>query len=885
VDRLLRLGVPADQREPIAGDLEEEFADLVERRGRVYADVAIWAAAARVAWRFRVHRAVQGRPLPPIADEVRRGAFWDSMRQDVRFGLRMLRRQPAFTAVALLALALGIGANTTIFSVVDAVLWRALPYPGAAEIVSIAEARPRENIVNGSVAPADFFDWRRESRSFAAMAAYMETALNLIAPGEPERLNGLAVSPGFLAALGMSPSDGRDLRPEEEIQGRHRVVLLTDALWRRRFGADPTIVGRTLTLDGNPYDVVGILPARFWWPTRPDLLVPLAISDRDRTLRGAHFLGVIARLAPGVSGAQARVEMAGIGERLSAAFPADNATHTNSVLPLRDVLVGDIRTTLLVLLGAVALVLLIACANVAALLLARASSRQRELAIRMTLGGARRRLVRQMLTESLVLSALGGGAGILLAAGSIGMWRQVLPSQFAALPGIDTLGLDGRVLAAALLVSLGTGVVFGVAPAFVASDHRAGRVLNDATRGSIGGVRGRRLRSMLIVAELALSLVLLVGAGLLIASFWKIVDVSPGFQPARVTTTRVSLPGAVYDDHAKAVAFYQAVLERLHAAPGIDRAAVTSAPPFSGLNNRLDLIIENRTIESPFPIRAHPRLVSAGYFQTMGIPLVRGRTFDDQDRPGAPLVAILNQSAVRRFWPDRDPLGERISLGRPGRWMAIVGVVGDVTHDGLDVGAEPEVYLPLPQEFSSLGSGFARGLTVVVRAAGDAAVAPLLRSAVSDVDDRQPVAAIRQMDELIAQSVAPRRLNLLLLSAFAGVAVVLTAAGLYGVMSYLVAQRTREIGLRMALGATPASMLGLVLRQAGAMTAAGIVVGLLGALLLARSLASLLFGVNPTDLAVYVAVSALLAVVASVAIAIPCARAARVDPIIALRDS
>jgi putative ABC transport system permease protein len=441
------------------------------------------------------------------------------------------------------------------------------------------------------------------------------------------------------------------------------------------------------------------------------------------------------------------------------------------------------------------------------------------------------------------------------------------------------------VLAAALLVSLGTGVVFGVAPAFVASDHRAGRVLNDATRGSIGGVRGRRLRSMLIVAELALSLVLLVGAGLLIASFWKIVDVSPGFQPARVTTTRVSLPGAVYDDHAKAVAFYQAVLERLHAAPGIDRAAVTSAPPFSGLNNRLDLIIENRTIESPFPIRAHPRLVSAGYFQTMGIPLVRGRTFDDQDRPGSPLVAILNQSAVRRFWPDRDPLDERISLGRPGRWMAIVGIVGDVSHDGLDVGAEPEVYLPLPQEFTSLGTGFARGLSVVVRAAGDAPVAPLLRSAVSDVDDRQPVAAIRQMDELIAQSVAPRRLNLLLLSAFAGVAVLLTAAGLYGVMSYLVAQRTREIGLRMALGATPAGMLRLVLRQAGVMTVAGIAMGLVGALLLARSLASLLFGVDPTDPAVYVVVSVLLALVAAVAIAIPCARAARVDPIIALRDS
>jgi len=885
VEALLHYGLPADQREPIAGDLLEEYVERTDRDGRLRALAAVWVQAARLAWRFRLERTVHGRPLPPIADEIRSSNMWDAVRQDITFAIRMLRRQPGFAVVAILALALGIGANTAIFSVVDAVLWRALPYASADEIVALAEARPREGRMNGPVAPADFFDWRRGSRSFTAMAAYNEIALNLTGRGEPERLRGLSVSPGFLAALGVSPVVGRDFAPDEETFGRHRVALLSDGLWRRRFGGDASIVGRTVTVDGNPYEVVGVLPARFWWPTRPDLLVPLALDDHDRTLRAAHFLRVVGRRNSGVSFTQAREEMAVIGRRLSAAFPVENANHTTSVQPLRDALVGDTRTALLTLLGAVALVLLIACANVATLLVARATTRQKELAIRMAVGGTRTRLVQQMLTESLVLAMVGGGVGLLLALWSVAGLRRMLPEQFAMLPGIDQLGLDARILASAFFVSVVTGLVFGVAPALVASDQRSGAMLSDAVRGTSGGARGRRLRSTLVVAELALSLILLVGAGLLMTSFWKITAVAPGFRPAQLVTMRLSLPASRYADHASAAGFYLALSDRLRSAPGIERVAVTSAPPFSGLNGRLNLEVENREIESTFPVRAHPRSVSPEYFQTLGIPLVRGRGFTDRDSADAPAVAIINQTAVRRYWPGLNPIGERISLGDPRRWREIVGVVGDIKHEGLDTEVAPEVYMPFQQEFTALGTALVRGLSVVVRASGDvAAVAPVLRTAVASVDEQQPVGAIQSMDDLIAHSVAPRRLNLLLLSVFAFVAVTLTAAGLYGVMAYLVAQRTREIGVRMALGATPSSVLGLVLRQAGGMTTAGIVIGLAGAFLFARYLTSLLFQVSAADPAVYLAVSLLLSGVAFLAIVIPCSRATRVDPLTALRE-
>jgi putative ABC transport system permease protein len=889
--RLVARFLPGDLREPIVGDLAEEYAATRERRGLARATVWVWVQAVRLAVTFRWERLVHGRGVPPIAEELRSvTTMWDAFRQDVVFSVRMLRRQPGFTVVALLALALGIGASTAIFSIVDAVLWRPLPYPRADRVMAVAEQRPRESRWFGPVAPADYFDWRRQNRSFSAVAAYMIAspgdAYNLTGSGEPERVRSLEVSPAFLSVIGATPAFGRDFRAEEETVGRHRVTLISDVLWRRRFAADPSIVGRTIAFDGNPFEVVGVLPPQFWWPSHPDVLVPLALDDHDRALRGAHFLSVLGRLRDDVSPARAREDLRIIGGRLSQDYPAENQYHAPNLRPLRDALVGDVRPALLVLLGAVAFLMLIACANVATLLLARAAGRQKELSIRRAVGATRSRVVQQMLTESLVVAFAGGAAGLLVAAWGLAAFRGTVPAQFAELPGIAGVGIDGRVLLAAIALCAITGMIFGVVPALVASDYRIGIALNEETRGSSGSARARRLRSALVVAELALSLVLLAGAALLIVSFNNLINVSPGFQPAQLVFARVTLPATRYGEHARTVAFFDALYERLLGAPGVRRVAATTSLPFDGPDSRLDLTIEHRTGESPFPVRAHSRIVSTDYFQTMGIALVRGRAFTDHDTESSGDVVMINEAAAKRYWPNENPIGQRISLGATNEWREIVGVVGDTRHEGLDADADPAAFLPQRQRFSNLGSGFERTMTVVIRTGGDlAALTSVIRSSVAEVDPQLPIGLVRPMDEVIAESVAPRRLNFVLVSAFALVALVLTAAGLYGVMAYLVTQRTREIGVRMALGASRRQVLALVLRQAGAMTLAGIAIGVAGALLLTRSMTSLLFGVSAADPLVYVGVSALLAAVAVLAVAVPSSRATRIDPLAALRET
>jgi putative ABC transport system permease protein len=816
--------------------------------------------------------------------------MWDALRQDVGFGFRMLRRQPGFATVAILALALGIGANTAIFSVVDAVLWRPLPYPAADRVMAIAEQRPRESRWFGPVSPADYFDWRRDNQSFSSIAAVTVVpgsgAYNLTGAGEPERVKPLEVSPAFLGVIGVMPAIGRDFRPEEETVGRNRVVLLSDGLWRRRFGGDPAVVGRAISFDGNVYEIVGVLPAHFWWPSRPDVVVPLALSDHDRGLRAAHFLDVVGRLRDGISPERAREDLRLIGARLSQAYPAENANHAPNLRPLRDAFVGDVRPALLVLLGAVVFVMFIACANVATLLLARAASRQKELSVRRAVGATRSRVVQQMLTESMVVSFAGGASGLLVAAWGLAAFRTIVPAQFAGLPGIAGVGIDGRVLAAAFGWSAITGMIFGMVPALVASDSRIGTALTEETRGSSGSLRAGRFRAALVVAELALSLVLLAGAALLIVSFRNLANVSPGFQPDQLVITRVTLPGARYGQHARTVAFFDALYERLRGAPGVHRVGATTSLPFDGPDSRLNLIIEHRTTQFPFPVRLHPRLVSTDYFQTMGIPLVRGRAFTEHDTEGSGNVIVINEAAARRYWPNENPIGRRISLGASADWREIVGIVGDTRHEGLDAETDPAGYLPQHQVFLSLGTGFERTMTVVARTSGDAAsVTSVLRTAVASIDPQVPIGLVRPMDDLIGDSIAPRRLNFVLVSAFAFVALVLTAAGLYGVMAYVVAQRTREIGVRMALGATRRQVLAMMFRQAGTMTGIGIALGVAGALLLTRSMRSLLFGVSAADPMVYVGVSALLAAVAVVAVAVPSSRATRIDPLLALRDS
>jgi len=880
--------LPRDLRESIQGDLAEEYPSIVARRGRVGAAVWFWWSVLRLVVAFRWERAAHGRPLPPIADEApRRFTAVESMTQDLLFAARLLRRQPAFTFVAVLMLALGTGATTAIFGVVDAVLWRPLPFAGSDRIVSIGEQRPREGRVHGPVAPADFYDWRRDSQSFTAIAAIDPGALNLSGSGEPERLRAIVTTTAFLDVLGISPRLGRNFRVDEETRGKNRVVLLADRLWRRRFGADPTVVGQSITLNSVPYLVVGVLPSTFWWPleccpagAEADLIVPYA-DDSAGATRSLHSLTVIARLKANVSLEQARAEMDAIGRRLSQLYPQENINHGPHTMPLQDWWVGDVRHALLLLATAVALLLTIACANLATLLLAKATGRQREIGVRIALGAGRARLVRQMLTESLLLTIVGGATGMLVAMWSIGAFRAMLPAHFLGLPGMARIAIDGRVLAIAVMVSAVTGLVFGVVPAFTASDQHTSATLREHGRGE-DTIRGGRARSALIVIEVALSVMLLVGAGLLMVSFKRLLDVAPGFQPENVLAAPVVLPESRYD-RARAVLFYQSLLERVRGLPQVESTGAISALPFSGSDARASFQIEGRTTQSALPVRAHPRLITPGYLTTLGIPLLRGRLFTDRDADGAADVVIINASAARRYWPGEDPIGKRISFAfGVARWLEIVGIVGDIKHASLDVDAEPEAYLSYRQSnFETM----TRFMTIVVRTRSDAAMmAPLLRAVVNELDADQAIGAVAQMQTLIDRTIAPRRLNLWLVSGFAFVALVLTGAGLYGVMAYLVAQRTHEIGVRVALGATSARVLALVLHQAGTMTALGLAIGVAAALAASRFLAGLLFGVSATDPVVYLAVGLVLAAVALLSIAVPLLRATRIDPLIALRE-
>jgi putative ABC transport system permease protein len=880
--RLFARFVPGDLRDPIAGDLHEEYLAMRDRRGRRRADAWLWWQSLRLAMTFRWESAAHGRPLPPIGDELRGfGSMWDGFRQDIGFGVRMLRRQPGFTAVALLALALGIGANTAIFSIVDAVLWRPLPYPSSNDVISIGEQRPRESRVHGPVAPADFYDWRSENHAFSAMAAIEAGPVNISGDGEPERARSVTVTAGFLDVLGIRPVLGRDFTRDEETAGRRRVALLSDGFWRRRFGAAPSVVGRTISVNDEPCDVLGVLPETFWWPTMPDVVLIYA-ARAEAPSRAQHSMDVIARLRPDVTFAQARSEMDLLGRRLSDQYPQTNAAHGPHLYTLQQSLVGDVRPALLVLLGAVALVLLIACVNVAMLLLAKATGRGREIAVRLALGAGRTRLVRQLLTESVLLAVAGGVAGVLVAAWAISLFRALAPASFTALPGVAGVAVDARVLVVAMAVSAATGLLFGVIPALTASDQKLTSALQEEGRGGSAGARSARVRGALLVAELALSLVLLVGAGLLMVSFKHVLDVSPGFEPQHIVVAPMDRQSGTFPE---VTVFYQTLLERVRSLPDVDAAALATPLPFIGDDGRTGFRIEGRTGQSPFPVRARPRFISPGYFATLGIPLVRGRTFTERDAAGAPDVVIINAAAARRYWPDEDAIGRRIDItfaDQP-RWFQIVGIVGDVKHASLEQDTDPEAYMPYGQ---APFRGNARRLAIVVRTqAALAAMAPRLRSAVTELDRNQPIGQVSAMEDVISASVAPRRLNLWLVGAFALVALVLTAAGLYGVMSYLVAQRTREIGVRMALGASPASVLMLMLRQAGRMMALGIGIGVAGALALTRTLGSLLFGVTSSDPAIYAGVSLLLTVVALLAVTIPSSRAAGIDPLSALRDS
>ena len=807
--------------------------------------------------------------------DMRRVNYIENFAQDVRYGLRMLAKNPGFTTVAVLTLALGIGANTAIFSVVNAVLLCPLPYKDSNRLVWLSETDLRERLGDMGVSPPTFLDWRSQAWSFEALSAYSEGDFVVTGRGEPEKITSAAVSGNFFALLGVRPALGRGFLPEEDQVHSRPVVILGDEFWRSRFGSDLGIVGRGITLDGKNYEVVGVAPPRFNYPPGTEIWTPLMPTMADGlTVRGAHILDVLGRLKKGVALSRATVELNTVQRRI-AQEDADYRNYGVHVVPLQEHIVGDVRLPLLVLLGAVGFVLLIACANVVNLYLARAATRGREMAIRVAVGASGGRVVRQLLTESLIVASAAGALGTLLASWGMDALVAVSPQK---LPRAQEISVNSQVLALALVVSVLAGLVVGLAPALQAKKLDPSAGLKGEAFRLIGGPGRNRLRNLLVVSEIALALVLLVGAGLVINSFARLLRVNLGFRPQHVIAFRLALAASRYPDPAHQVAFFQLLLERVATLPGVRSVGMGENLPISGQGMTSPVIIQGRPAPSGERVIVQQSVVDPGYFRTMGIRLEKGRSFREQDNAEAPPVVLVNQAFVRQFFPGEDPIGKRLRtlFGKP-VMREVVGVVGDVKHAGPAEGAPLEVYVPYAQEPGPY-------MTVVVRTDADpAATIAALRSSVLAIDKDQPLDQVATMESLLSESMAQPRFLSFVLGVFAATALALTAVGIYGVMSYSVTQRVHEIGIRLALGAEQGDVLRLVIGQGLVLTVIGMTAGLAGAFALARVLASLLFGVRPTDPVTFVAVSLLLTTVAMFASYIPARRAMKVDPMVALR--
>ena len=804
----------------------------------------------------------------------------DTIARDLRYAVRALLRQPGFTAAVVVTLALGIGANTAIFSVVNGVLLRPLPYPNDAQLMTL-----RTRFASGQTETAslpDYGDWKAQNASFSRVSAYTNSNDNLAAVGgEPERVPSARVVQDFFATLGVSPAAGRWFLPEEFVFGAHRVVVLSHGLWQRRFGGNPGIIGQTITLNARPYTVVGVAPESMRLPARAQLWAPYTYDPAGSPPgRRSDFLAVIGRLKPGVTEARAQADMNAIGRRLAEAYPRTNEGVGVEVQSLHDRVVGSIRPALLVFTGAVALVLLIACANVANLLLARATAREREMAVRAALGAGRKRLVRQMLTESLVLSAAGGALGLLLARWGVQALKAAAPPT---LPRLDEIGLDPVALGFTAVAVVLTGLLFGLAPAMRGSAFALHATLSAGGRSGIGGGRGERLRGILVVAQVALALVLLVGSGLLVRTFSRLQEVDLGFDSGHVLTAQIVLPGAKYVGGEQQLAFFNSLRERLAATPGVQIVGLTTDVPLGGGYNYLTFNVVGRPAPGPGESSpdAIPTTASPEYFSAMKIPLQAGRLFDATDVPNGPQVAIVNRELVQKHFGGRNPIGERITFGNPTDstgWMTIVGVVGSTRLEGVGLETYPQVFTPLTQAPVPF-------LYVVARTAGDPlALAPLLRRELAALDPAQPISDVASMDERAASSVAQFKLNSIIVTLFATVALVLASVGIFAVISYAVAQRTREIGIRMALGAARTDVLRLIVRDGMSPAVIGVVIGAAGAFGVTRLMRSLLFGVSATDPIVFGVVATMLVMVAVGACYLPARRASRVDPNAALRN-
>ena len=828
----------------------------------------------------RVERRVPQNPIQ-MGTERKTNMIAD-LRQDVRYGLRMLIRNPAFTVIAVLALALGIGANSAIFSVVNTLLLRPLPYKNPGQLVVIWENATHLGFPKNTPSAANFLDWQKQNTLLEGMAAFAERSFNLTGIGEPERLDGRRVSANLFDLLGVKPILGRNFVPDEDKPGT-KVALLNESLWKRRFGSDPDVIGRALSLNGESYTVVGVLPNSVRLPAfgnwRDQIWVPLAFSAEEAASRGNHYLEVIGRMKRGVTLEQARAEMATIMARLAQQYPEENTRMGTVVNPLHEEIVGNMKPALLVLLGAVAFVLLIACANVANLLLARAAARHKEIALRLALGADRARLTKQLLVESVMLSLLGGVVGLVLAYAGLQVLTRFIPPDVAH---AEAIAIDAKVLGFTLLVAVVTGLIFGLAPASQAKHFNLNDTLKEGGRDAGAGPRGKRLRSALVIAEVAVSFILLIGAGLLINSFMHLRNLDPGFRADHLLALNVDLSETKYPDNPRRTAFFDEVVRRIQALPGARSVAVAGNLPFTYNGDSMPIGAEG--IPDPPPDQRPDvifRAIGPGYFSTMGIPLVRGRDFNDQDTLETTLAVVVSEKTARHYWPDADPIGKRIRNGSTtseAPWRTVIGVVKDVRQNDFIAEPKMQMYFGYRQLRSLMPNA------LIVRTAVDPlSLATSVRNAIWAVDKDQTVANVDSMEHIVAGAVARQRFSMLLLAIFAGVALFLAAVGIYGVMSYSVAQQTREIGIRMALGAQRSDVLKMTVKQGLKLVGLGLIIGLAVAFLLTRVMATLLFGISATDPITFLAISLVLLTVSMLASYIPSLRATRVDPMVALR--
>ena len=866
------------RRSPLDRDLDDEMATHLElafeenlERGFAPAE-ARRQALLRFGGRQQAkeqHRDARGLP------------FLDTLIQDLRFASRMWRKAPGFTAIAVLTLTLGIGANTAIFSVVYAILLKSLPYPRADRLVMVYEnvRLPTYQNDRNEVSPGNLRDWTAQNSVFQNVAAYRNRSFNLTGTGEPLRVEGELVSANFFTTLEVEPALGRAFAPEEDRPGAPHVVVMSGGLWRSQFGSDPQILGKKLLLDGESYEVIGVMPSRFHFPDLDDQLwVPLAMTPAERENRGSHYLDVFARLKPGVTLKQAQAEISAIARRLTELYPASNTGQTVNIVPLQEDLAGPVRPTLLVLWGAVGLVLLIVCANVANLLLARASGRQREVAVRLALGASRPRLFRQLLTESTLLALFGCAFGLLLAYWGVNALKLLATSR---LPRTEEFSLNASVFVFGIVIAIFVGLISGLAPALQAGRESVHETLKSGSRESTAGSR-LGVRNLLVIVETALGVIVVIGAGLLLRSFLRIEQTPLGFQPQGVLSFRAIPRGQKYSQPSERSAFYHQAIERMETLPGVQSAAAVTFIPLTFSRGSKGFTIEGRPPIAPGQIpMAGYDVVTPGYFVTLRIPLREGREFSWSDTPETQPIIIINETMAKTYWPQEDPLGKRIQQGRPDDpWLTIAGVVGDIREFDPLTPPRPTMYFPITQ-FPDPGDILRDW---VVRSVRDPLrVASSVRAAVWSVDKDLPVTRVRTMEEVWSLAIASQRLNLLLFVLFASLALILATVGIYGVMAYNVAERTREIGIRVALGARSNDVLKLVLAQGLRLAAHGLLLGVVAAFALTRLMASMIYGVSSTDAATFFTVALSLGGVALAACYIPARRALRVDPMVALR--